>query len=88
MCGPIPKAHREWIVTVGSTDVRHEADYKREVPEGALVHVGCEVLHASNGSIIPVIYRRVCQPCYHWQSQEFQHLILGLVTGECGQVRK
>ncbi|WP_237067473.1 acyl-CoA thioesterase [Microbulbifer guangxiensis] len=36
---------------LGWADVRHEIDYKAEVPEGALVHVECEVLRVGNSSI-------------------------------------
>ena len=36
---------------LGWADVRHEIDYKAEVPEGALVHVDCEVLRVGNSSI-------------------------------------
>lgn len=36
---------------LGWADVRHEIDYKAEVPEGALVHVDCEALKIGNSSI-------------------------------------
>ncbi|GAA5525695.1 hypothetical protein Maes01_02267 [Microbulbifer aestuariivivens] len=36
---------------LGWADVRHEIDYRAEVPEGALVHVECETLRVGNSSI-------------------------------------
>ncbi|WP_295803227.1 thioesterase family protein [uncultured Microbulbifer sp.] len=36
---------------LGWADVRHEIDYKAEVPEGALVHVDCQALRVGNSSI-------------------------------------
>lgn len=36
---------------LGWADVRHEIDYKAEVPEGALVHIDCEALRVGNSSI-------------------------------------
>jgi len=36
---------------LGWADVRHEIDYKAEVPEGALVHVDCEALRVGTSSI-------------------------------------
>ncbi|WP_288130529.1 acyl-CoA thioesterase [Microbulbifer sp.] len=41
---------------LGWADVRHEIDYKAEVPEGALVHVECEALRVGNSSIT---YRQI-----------------------------
>ncbi|WP_299593579.1 thioesterase family protein [uncultured Microbulbifer sp.] len=36
---------------LGWADVRHEIDYKAEVPEGALVHVDCEAVKIGNSAI-------------------------------------